>query len=357
MNVKRFVEAGENTASISVSKHFFDRLRKWFIIRAMIEPLNLAQKPTPINVVSEVIPGIKIHIKRDDLTGLLNSGNKIRKLEYLLADAKNKKCDCIITAGPIQSNHIRTTMFTCALMGIKAVAVLCGEPPKILEGNLLLDYLFGAEIHFLPKAEYDKRKEEFMQELASKYRKQGYKPYLIPTGGSNGIGALGYSAAMQEMARYIKMSAIDSVFCAVGSGGTYAGLLMGKYINGIETPLYGILVDETVEYFTAKIKKIIEEASKILERKFKIDDNDIKLIDGYIGPGYGIPYPKEIEIIQQLALKGILLDPVYTGKAFYGMISEREKLNYNNPIFIHTGGIFSIFAFKEEFLPDYGDLK
>jgi D-cysteine desulfhydrase len=315
----------------------------------VIEPLQLAQKPTPIQVVTDIFPNIKIHLKRDDLTGLLNSGNKVRKLEYLLADAQNKQCDCIITAGAIQSNHIRTTMFTCASMGIKAVAVLCGELPEIFDGNLFLDYLFGAEIHFLPKEEYDKRKEGFMQLLAAKYRKQGFKPYLIPTGGSNGIGALGYLETMQEMTRYIKMSAIDSVFCAVGSGGTYAGLLMGKYIHGIEIPLYGILVDETVEYFTAKIKKIIEDASVVLERKFQVADQDIRLIDGYIGPGYGIPYKEEIEIIKKLALKGIVLDPVYTGKAFYGMINEKGNIDYTNPIFVHTGGLFSVFAYKEHF--------
>lgn len=317
----------------------------------MIEPLQLAQKPTPIHTISDIIPNIKIQLKRDDLTGLLNSGNKVRKLEYLLADARNKRCDCIITAGAIQSNHIRTTLFTCSTMGIKAVAVLSGESPQTIEGNLFLDSLFGAEIYFLPKAEYDKMKDGFMQELAIKYRKQRYSPYLIPTGGSNGVGALGYLEAMQEMAQYIKMSAVDAIFCAVGSGGTYAGLLLGKYTNGIEPPLYGILVDETVEYFKAKIKRIIEEVGIILNRKFNIDDNDIKLIDGYIGPGYGIPYPAEIESIKQLALKGIILDPVYTGKAFYGMIKEREKLNYHNPLFIHTGGIFSLFAFKEAFLP------
>lgn len=320
----------------------------------MIEPLQLAQKPTPIQCLNHIPllpPAVKIHIKRDDLTGLLSSGNKVRKLEYLLADAQNQHCDCIITAGAIQSNHIRTTLFTCATMGIKAAAVLCGESPPTLEGNLFLDSLFGGEIYFLPKTEYDKMKDGFMQELASKYRKQGYKPYLIPTGGSNGVGALGYMEAMQEMAQYIKMSGIDAIFCAVGSGGTYAGLLLGKYINGIETPLYGILVDETIEYFNAKIKRIVEEASMILSRKFNIDENDIKLIDGYIGPGYGIPYPAEIESIKQLALQGIILDPVYTGKAFYGMIKERENLNYHNSIFIHTGGIFSVFAFREAFLP------
>uniref|UniRef100_A0A7C6AAZ4 D-cysteine desulfhydrase family protein n=1 Tax=candidate division WOR-3 bacterium TaxID=2052148 RepID=A0A7C6AAZ4_UNCW3 len=317
----------------------------------MIEPLQLAQKPTPIQCldIPSIIPDVKIHIKRDDLTGLLSSGNKIRKLEYLLADAKNKKCDCIITAGPIQSNHIRTTMYVCATMGIKAVAVLAGKPPKTLEGNLLLDSLFGGELYFLDKEEYDKMKDGFIQELTIKFRKQGYKPYLIPTGGSNGIGALGYLAAMEEMAHYIKTSAVDAIFCAVGSGGTYAGLLMGKYLFGVEAPLYGILVDETIEYFQAKIKNIINESSTILEKKLAIDDNEIKLINGYIGEGYGIPYPEEIEVIKKLALKGIVLDPVYTGKAFYGMVKERARLDYHNPIFIHTGGIFSLFAYKESF--------
>lgn len=321
----------------------------------MIEPLQLAQKPTPIQCLKQISalpPDIKIHLKRDDLTGLLTSGNKIRKLEYLLADAKSKKCDCIITAGAIQSNHLRTTLYTCATLGIKAVAVINGAKPEIFEGNLLLDSLFGADIYFLPTEEYEKMRNGFIQELMIKYQKQGYHPYSIPTGGSNGIGALGYLAAFQEMAHYIKMSGIDAIFCAVGSGGTYAGLLIGKHINGIAIPLYGILVDETVEYFKTKIKTIINEASIILKKRLDIADDEIKLISGYIGPGYGIPYPEEIAIIQELAQQGIILDPVYTGKAFYGMIQEKKRLNYNNPIFIHTGGIFSLFAYKEYFKPN-----
>ncbi|MEO0114486.1 MAG: D-cysteine desulfhydrase family protein [candidate division WOR-3 bacterium] len=316
----------------------------------MIEPLQLAQKPTPIQCISDIPglpPKVKIHLKRDDLTGLLASGNKVRKLEYLLADALNKQCDCIITAGAIQSNHIRTTLYLCATIGLKGVAVMSGTQPQVFDGNLLLSSLFGADIYFLAQEEYDKLKESFMQELATKYKKQGFKPYLIPTGGSNGLGALGYLSAMQEMKSYIKLQAIDAIFCPVGSGGTYAGLLLGKYLYGVETPLYGILVDETIEYFKVKIKNIINESSIILEKKLAIDEADIKLINGYIGAGYGIPYPEEIEVIKKLALKGIILDPVYTGKAFYGMIKERERLDYHNPIFIHTGGLFSIFAYKE----------
>ncbi|MEO0091729.1 MAG: D-cysteine desulfhydrase family protein [candidate division WOR-3 bacterium] len=315
----------------------------------MLKPLNLANKPTPIEIIDIAI---KIHIKRDDLTGLEASGNKIRKLEYLLADALDKKCDVIITCGAIQSNHCRATMFCCAKLGLKGVVILLTGPQnyqeKTYQGNLLLDYLFGAEIHLLPKVKYEK-KQEYAQQLIDDYKKKGHNPYFIPTGGSNGIGALGYLYAMEEMASYIKLQGIDSIFCAVGSGGTYAGLLMGKYIFGLETPIYGVLVDETPEYFIAKIKNIIKESEQVLDKKFDINDSDIKLINGYIGPCYAIPYPEEIETIKQLARKGILLDPVYTGKAFYGMLQEKEQIGFTNPLFIHTGGIFSLFAYKEYF--------
>ncbi len=313
----------------------------------MIKPLNLANKPTPIELVSDILPIIKIHIKRDDLTGLETSGNKIRKLEYLLADAKNKNCDMIITCGGIQSNHVRATMYCCAKLGLKGVAILRGTMTEFPNGNLLLDNLFGAEIHFLNKEQYDK-KEDYIAQLIDDYKKKGHNPYFIPTGGSNGIGALGYIYAMKEMASYIKLQGIDAIFCAVGSGGTYAGLLIGKYLFNADVPLYGVLVDETKEYFFAKIKSIISESEKILDHKFNIDDSEIKLIDGYIGPGYAIPYPEEITVIKQLARKGLILDPVYTGKTFYGMIKEKEHLGFSNPLFIHTGGIFSIFAYNKE---------
>lgn len=324
----------------------------------MITPLNLIKKPTPIETLSGILLNTKIHIKRDDLTHLEASGNKIRKLEYLLADAKNKKSDVIITCGAIQSNHVRATMYCCAKLGLKGVVFLAnrkqdakGKNTVAYEGNLLLNYLFGADIHFLPIEQYAK-KEEYVAQLIDDYKKKGHNPYFVPLGGSNGIGALGYVFAMEEMASYIKLQGIDSIFCTISSAGTYTGLLMGKYIFGIDIPLYGILVDESIEYFVLKIKEIIKESEEILGKRFNIIDSDIKLINGYIGPGYAIPYPEEITIIKQIAQRGIILDPVYTGKTFYGMLKEKERLAYTNPLFIHTGGIFSIFAYNKDLTTD-----
>ncbi len=313
----------------------------------MINPLNLASKPTPIQKINFL--GYDIHIKRDDLTGLVASGNKIRKLEFLLADALKKKAKVIITCGNCQSNHIRATLYTCSLLGLKGVAILKGDKPKVPEGNTFLDYLFTDEIYFLNEKEYEK-KEDFAQELISQYKKKGISAYFIPTGGSNGIGCLGYFNALTEMVDYIKNYGISALFCAVGSGGTYAGLLIGKYLFDIKIPIYGILVDETKEYFLKRIKEIIKEAEGVLERKLDIKEEDINLIGGYIGPGYAVPYQEEVELIWRLAREGILLDPVYTGKAFYGMVKEKDNLSLHNPLFIHTGGIFSLFGFKEEIL-------
>ncbi len=315
----------------------------------MINPLNLFPKPTPIERI-EVFNQI-IHIKRDDLTGLIISGNKVRKLEFLLADAKGKDAQVIITSGNIQSNHVRATLYLSNLLGLRGVAILKGEKPKVPEGNTFLDYLFTDEIYFLKEKEYEKR-EEFAQDLLKRYEKAGLKAYLIPSGGSNGLGALGYLKAFEEMVNYIKNMGIDGIFCAVGSGGTYSGLLIGKHLFGLDLPIYGILVDEDKVYFQKKIREIIDEAKRYLGRDLGIKGEDIRLIDRYIGPGYAQPYKEEIELIWQLARKGILLDPVYTGKAFYGMIKEKENLGCREPLFIHTGGIFSLFGFKEAILRD-----
>lgn len=307
----------------------------------MLKPLNLTNKPTPIERYQ--FDNFIIHIKRDDLNGLIDSGNKARKLEYLLADALNKKCDTIITAGYINSNHCRITAYLCARLGLKSILILnCLTRRKKIEkdGNILLDYLFGAEIHLLNDKEY-KEKEIYIEELINKLEKKGFNPYYIPTGGSNEIGILGYRDCFLEMADYIKENKIDGIFCAVGSGGTYAGLLYGKLISNLDIPIYGILVDETIDYFKIKIRDILSKLD------WQVDDKDFNLVDGYIGKGYGIPYKEEIKLIKEWAKKGIIFDLTYTGKAFYGMLKEIKKKKLKNPLFIHTGGIFSIFACKE----------
>jgi len=304
----------------------------------MFSPLNLTNKNTPIEKYE--YKNFTIHIKRDDLNGLIDSGNKARKLEYLLADAKEKKADIIITAGYLQSNHCRITAYFSAKLGFKVILILNQQKKKIKkEGNLLLDYLFGAKIHFLSDKEY-KEKEGYVEELIRKLRKKGFNPYYIPPGGSNEIGILGYRDCFFEVVEYLKENKIDSIFCAVGSGGTYAGLLYGKILKDIKTPIYGILVDENINYFKNKIKDIL------LKLNIKISEKELNLIDDYLGKGYGIPYKEEIIMVKEWVKRGIIFDLVYTGKAFYGMLKELEKDNIKNPLFIHTGGIFSIFAYK-----------
>jgi D-cysteine desulfhydrase len=313
----------------------------------MITPLNLAQKPTPITVLDGLVPGIKIHIKRDDMTGLLTSGNKIRKLEFLLADALAKGCNLVITCGPVQSNHVRSTIAACTQVGLKPVGVLRGEKKSIPDGNYLIDVLLGGDYQFITAEEYQ-NVDAIMESVALDYQGKGFRPYIIPEGGSNGIGALGYARVVEELTDYILKNKIDAIFAAVGSGGTYSGLLAGKYLQGLEIPIFGILVAHDIPTFQMRISKIIREMEQVLERKFFISLDEFMLHDEYIGPGYAQIYPEVIETIKKIAKYGILLDPVYTAKTFYGMLCELKQLTYKNPLFIHTGGIFSLFPYRDE---------
>ena len=313
----------------------------------MIHPLTLAQKPTPVTVLDGLLPGIRIHVKRDDMTGLLTSGNKIRKLEFLLADALAKGSDVVITCGPVQSNHVRSTIAACTTIGLKPVGILRGEEKKIPDGNYLIDALLGGDYRFITAEEYQEV-DAIMESAALDYRAKGCRPYIIPEGGSNGVGALGYAEVMRELAEYIIEHKVDAIFAAVGSGGTYSGLLVGKHIQGLEIPVFGILVAHDIPTFQMRITKIIREMEQVLERKFFISLDELMLHDEYLGPGYAQIYPEVVETIKKVAKFGILLDPVYTAKTFYGMLLELKDLPYKNPLFIHTGGIYSLFPYKEE---------
>lgn len=312
--------------------------------RTRILPLKKISKPTPINEIKGVSRKTRIFLKRDDLNGLLISGNKARKLAYLIAEAKNNKCDTVITCGPVQSNHCRTTAAFCAMFGIECHLLLRVNKKPEETGNLLLDKLLGAKIKYITPDEYEHRMD-LMKDYARRLR--GKKSYIIPEGGSNEVGALGYVDCVREMAHFIKKEKINAIYCAVGSGGTYAGLLLGKKLLKLDIDLNGVIICDTVEYFKNKINEICNNAIKRFNLKCKIDNDDINLIDGFVGKGYGIPYPEEIETIKNIAKRGIILEPVYTGKAFYGMIEELKHKKYKKVIFIHTGGIFSIFAYSK----------
>ena len=302
---------------------------------------------TPIQKLSGSLSKTQIYIKRDDLNGLLISGNKARKMEYLIGDARQKNCDTVVTCGPVQSNHCRTAAVFARHFGFDCHLFLRGKPGKNLTGNILIDHLLNAQITCITVHQY-KYKDDIMAEYARKIEKLGFRPYIIPEGGSNEIGALGYLDCMKEMSRFVKAKKIDAIYCAVGSGGTYAGLLLGKKLYKVKTSIKGIIVCDTTEYFKDKILKICQTAISTFDLPIRINHNDINLIDGYIGKGYGVPYQEELNTIKQTAKLGIVLEPVYTGKAFYGMLCDLGKRKHRRAIFIHTGGIFSIFAYNKD---------
>jgi D-cysteine desulfhydrase len=313
----------------------------------IVQPLRMTTT-TPIEELRGVKTPVRIFIKRDDLNGLLISGNKARKLEYLIADMKRKKCDTIITCGPVQSNHCRTTAVFAQHYGYECHLLLRirKKPAHVYTGNLLLNTLLGAKIRYITPEQYQRRLA-VMAEHAQRLRKKGRRPYCIPEGGSNEIGSLGYLDCMREMAHFIKSQRIDAVYCAVGSGGTYAGLLLGKKLCRLAIDLHGVIICDTVEYFKHKIFEICSNAIHSFHLPITVAHADIHLVSGYVGRGYGIPYPEELKVIERIAKSGIILEPVYTGKAFYGMLCHLKESRYKKVIFIHTGGIFSIFAFSK----------
>jgi D-cysteine desulfhydrase len=311
----------------------------------IMKPIKIMAE-TPLEEMKANPTKTRIFIKRDDMNGLLVSGNKTRKLEYVIADAKRKKCDTLITCGGLQSNHCRTTAAFSSQVGLCCHLFLRGKPKKRFEGNLLINKLLGAQINYITPTQYRLHRDELMAQQADKLQKKGHKAYVIPEGASSEVGALGYLGCMDEMASFIKRQKIEAIYCPVGSGGTYAGLLLGKKMHGLNTHIHGVIVCDTVEYFKQRVRTICHDAIQRFELPIEITKKDIRLVDGYIGPGYAKPYPEEIETIKTIATSGIILDPVYTGKAFYGMQQQLKTRRYKKVIFVHTGGLFSIFAFQ-----------
>lgn len=299
---------------------------------------------TPIEEFPGTMSKARIFIKRDDLNGLLISGNKARKMAYLVADAHRRGCDTLITCGGIQSNHCRTAVAFARRFGFECHLFLRGTPGKNYTGNLLIDHLLGAQINYVTSKQYAMI-DDIMAEYAEKSKKLGIRGYVIPEGGSNAIGCLGYRDCMVEMNSFLRQQRIEAVYCAVGSGGTYAGLLVGKKIIHSKVHLNGVIVCESVAFFKDKIMRICKDVLEMHKVQATIRDEDITLINGYQGTGYGIPYPEEISVITDVAKHGIILEPVYTGKTFYGMLRDIRKKKYRRVLFVHTGGLFSNFAY------------
>jgi D-cysteine desulfhydrase len=315
--------------------------------------ISLANLPTKVEKLvrlSKELKGPQIYIKRDDQTGTEFSGNKVRKLEFVVNDALNKGSNYLITCGGIQSNHCRATAAVATKLGMKSCLVLRGSNDAEIEGNLFLDKMLGAEIVYITAEQYSNNRNEIMAEIAEKKEKEGYKTYVIPEGASNGLGAFGYYTTMLEIAEQEKELNIqfDAIVIAVGSGGTYAGLLLAKKVLQHPAAIYGINVGADKTYFENCIMQIFQESCELAAYQLPLSRDEIHILDGHVGRGYALSTHEELEFITSLArLEGLILDNVYTGKAMYGFVDEIKKgtfRNAKNILFIHTGGMFELFS-------------
>lgn len=320
--------------------------------------IHLANLPTKIEKLerlSHELGGPNIYIKRDDQTGSEISGNKIRKLEYSLKEAIDKGCDCIITCGGVQSNHCRATAAAAAKLGMKSCLVLRGNIDTEIDGNLFIDRLLGAEVQFITAEDYRYRRNEILERVKAEMIAKGYKPYIIPEGASNGIGLFGYFNAMEEIIAQEKDMGIhfDDIVIAVGSGGTYAGLFLASRLLKHPAKIHGFNICDDEAYFKNSINKIVIEGLGYIGEELSFSKDEFHIVDGYAGEGYAISSPEGRKFIYYMAkLEGVILDPVYTGKAMYGLTQEIQKKRFSNSkniLFIHTGGLFGLFPQKNLF--------
>ncbi len=321
------------------------------------DKLDLAQTPTPFYPLERLsghlkeFGGPRIWIKRDDLTGAATSGNKIRKLEFLLADAQAQGCDTVITSGGVQSNHCRAVALLGAQLGLSVHLLLRSDTKPQAVGNLLLDHLAGATISHYSVSEF-KRLDSLFKHWRDHYQQQGSKAYAIPTGGSNGTGIWGYISAAGELAADFARHNLkpQAIVHATGSGGTQAGLMLGCYLHGIDTPVKAYAVCDSSAYFERKVSADLSQWQEKYSPTIDVGALKANTCDRYIGPGYGQADAAVFTFIKQLAaMEGILLDPVYTGKAFYGLVEDIKQGKYASGdnadiVFVHTGGLFGLFA-------------
>ena len=310
--------------------------------------VHLGNLPTPLEPLPRLtafLGGPKIWIKRDDLTGLALGGNKTRKLEFLLAEAQAHGARMLITCGAGQSNHCRQTAAAAARAGLDCILVLGGSPPSAKTGNVLLDGLFGAEVIWAGISEpADIAKQAFERTWA-----EGRRPYLIPLGGSSAVGIVGYVEAMSEfLAQNVK---VDRILFASSSGGTQAGLVVGAALHGFPGEVLGISVDKTSDALCMCVAHLAKETFDLLGQPIDVSSSEIHVNDQYLGGGYGVMGEVEKSGIDAFARsEGLLLDPVYTGRAAGAMIDliHKGKIGKDESIlFWHTGGTPALFAYAD----------
>jgi D-cysteine desulfhydrase len=313
--------------------------------------LALAHLPTPLfrSDALDALVGTRVWVKRDDMTGGAEAGNKIRKLEYLLAAALAQGADTVVTCGGFQSNHARATALLARRLGLRPVLLLrtlSSPPPAPNTGNALIDALAGAEIRAISPEQYGRR-DALMADTAAELAAKGARPYVIPEGGSSGLGSLGYVDAMREVGEQLARGEqgaprqFDAVVHACGSGGTAAGVALGAAIYGTAPVALAMAVCDDVAYFERVIARLIAEARPLLSARPA--ESPLRIIDAYKGPGYALATPQQLRFIGEVTRAcGLVLDPVYTGKALYGLSQLPDKPK--TALFLHTGGLPGLFA-------------
>jgi D-cysteine desulfhydrase family pyridoxal phosphate-dependent enzyme len=315
--------------------------------------VKLANLPTPLEETPRLAKKIglsKLLFKRDDLTGVAGGGNKARKLEYDFAEILKGGYDVVITAGGIQSNHTRMTAAAARKLGLDIKLVLGGSDFTDCKGNLLLDVLFGTEIRYLVDDDTNDSLTSAMEEWAGELESKGHKPFVIPIGGSTGLGALGYVKAMKELQEQFGNEKVQ-IILGIGSCGTFAGVLLGAEIFMPEAKAVGISISRSSDEVEKRTKEIIKESAEIIDYKIDAGSLSIECYDNYFEE-YGIITKEGKQAILDCAvLEGILLDPIYTGKVMAGLIDLVDKKNIDKEIpviFLHTGGTPIIFSFENE---------
>ena len=312
-----------------------------------IPRLRFAHLPTPVEELArlpEVLGGgPRILIKRDDQTGLAFGGNKTRKLEFLVAEARDQGAKTLISGGALQSNHCRQTAAAAARFGFECILVLTGDVPEQPSANLLLDQLFGAQVVYVPDR---KDRDRILQQTFDRAANEGKKPYLVPYGGSSPTGALGYAFAVKELMEQNVHA--DWIVFATSSGGTHAGLMLGQRVFGYKGKVLGISIDESVEWLSSHVSELASLGSEKLGKPMQFTPAEVLANADYCKAGYGVLTEPEREAIHLFAKhEGLLLDPVYTGRAAAGMIDLIRNGFFKKDetlLFLHTGGQPALFA-------------
>ena len=314
----------------------------------MVNRLHFAHLPTPVEELprlSQHLGGPRLLVKRDDQTGLAFGGNKTRKLEFLVAEAQAQGARMLSSAGAIQSNHCRQTAAAAARFGLECTLVLTGDLPEQPSANLLLDQMFGAQIvNVTDRADRDR----ILQETFENASQAGKNPYLVPYGGSSPVGALGYTFAVEELVK--QNVTVDWIVFGTSSGGTHAGLTLGRRVFDYPGNVLGISIDESEAWLKSHVSALASDASELLGKKIDFTEDDVMATDAYCQAGYGVLTAAEREALKLFAsYEGLLLDPVYTGRAAAGLIDLVRQGFFKEDetvLFWHTGGQPALFADK-----------